>query len=103
MSNVTGTPDTSTRRYQEIIEKVFPAGKSVYCFRAICERPLRWSTRSRVLLDGSIALFQFDKSADEITISRECHYNLVPQTELTDEELAIYGRIAQTAAGEADT
>ena len=61
------------------------------------------STRSRVLLDGSIALFQFDKSADEITISRECHYNLVPQTELTDEELAIYGRIAQTAAGEADT
>ena len=23
MSNVTGTPDTSTRRYQEIIEKVF--------------------------------------------------------------------------------
>ena len=82
MSNVTGTtPDTSTRRYQEIIEKVFldrftsgttdvpferaelteaaktlghavpkNLGDVVYSFRYRRELPLRWSTRSRVLL-----------------------------------------------------
>ena len=58
---------------------------------------------AQFMQDGSIALFQFDKSMEEITIARECHYTLVPHTELTDEELAIYGRIAQTAPGEADT
>ena len=56
---------------------------------------------AQFMTDGSIALFQFDKSAEEITIAREGHYNLVPQTELTDEELATYGRISKTAAGEA--
>ena len=199
MSNVTGVPDTSTRRYQEIIEKVFldrftsgatevpferaelteaaktlghavpkNLGDVVYSFRYRHMRtsievvnPLSGSPEkaqvetdelyvgidrhgahyilpvqakgghdslsiiqiwqdlhvaeqkfpalipmpvaAQCMQDGSIALFQFDKSAEEITIARECHYNLVPQTELTDEELAIYGRITQTAAGEADT
>ena len=56
---------------------------------------------AQFMTDGSIALLQFEKSFEEITIARESHYTLVPQTDLTDEELATYGRIASTARGEA--
>ena len=55
---------------------------------------------AQFMTDGSISLFQFEKSAGEIVIARERHYTLVPQTDLTDEELATYGRIADTARGE---
>ena len=56
---------------------------------------------AQFMTDGSMALFQFEKSAEEIVIARESHYTLVPQTELSDEELATYGRIANMAKGEA--
>ena len=56
---------------------------------------------TQFMKDGSIALFQFEQSAGEIAIARECHYTLVPQIELTDEELANYSRLAEGATVEA--
>jgi len=45
-----------------------------------------------------IALFEFQESNDEITITREHHYSLVPPEELKSHELAAYRTAAQHAA-----
>lgn len=58
---------------------------------------------AQFMRDGSIALFQFEKSEGEIAIAREGHYTLVPPSELTDEELAGYRRVAGAAMSEAGT
>ena len=39
---------------------------------------------------GVIALFEFDEAANEITIARQHHYELVPPEDLKDTELAAY-------------
>ena len=44
---------------------------------------------------GTIALFEFQESKDQITIAREHHYSLVPPEELAPGELAAYRAAAQ--------
>ncbi len=48
-------------------------------------------------MDGDkIALFEFNESDGQVSISREHHYELVPSSQLTDEELRSYGKAART-------
>ncbi|MDE0269391.1 MAG: hypothetical protein OXI96_10260 [Acidimicrobiaceae bacterium] len=53
---------------------------------------------AQFLEDGVIALFEFEETGDEITITRECHYNLVPPEELGPDELATYRTASQHAS-----
>lgn len=53
---------------------------------------------AQFLEDGVIALFGFEEAGDEITITRERHYNLVPPEELDPEELAAYRTASQHAS-----
>ncbi|MFB3892032.1 MAG: endonuclease [Phycisphaerae bacterium] len=47
---------------------------------------------AQFMQDGVIALFEFEQQGDEIVIAVEKHYKLVPQKDLSPEELLMYQR-----------
>jgi len=49
---------------------------------------------AQYLEDGSIAIFSFARLSEEIRIANERHYALVPQSDLTDDEMAQYRRLS---------
>ncbi len=56
---------------------------------------------TQFLDDKSIALFEFSESGNQISITRERHYSLVPTGELTDQDLEEY-RVAASRAPRTD-
>ena len=54
---------------------------------------------AQFMRNNAIALFGFEETADEITIARERHYQLVPPDTLSAEELASYRATARRAFG----
>jgi len=57
---------------------------------------------AQYLDDGSIAIFSFALVSGEIRIANERHYALVPQSELTDDELAQYRRLSDATGQQRD-
>ena len=55
-------------------------------FPALRPRPIA----AQFMTEDEIALFEFNENGDEITISRERHYRLVPPDELSEDELRVY-------------
>jgi hypothetical protein len=47
---------------------------------------------AQFMLDGTIAMFEFEQCKGEITICQEKHYSLVPQEEVSDADLSVYAR-----------
>lgn len=47
---------------------------------------------AQFIQDDLIAMFEFEKSEDEITIKEEKHYKIVPNEKLSDQEIANYKR-----------
>lgn len=68
-----------------VVEQKFPSLKA---------RPVA----AHFMANDAIALFEFTEINDEITVSREHHYKLVPPDSLTAEELTAYQTAAETAA-----
>lgn len=62
-------------------------------FESLAARPIA----TQFLDDKSIALFEFSESGDQISITRECHYSLVPAEKLTDQDLEEYRAAASGA------
>ena len=55
-------------------------------FSALTCRPLA----VQFMQDDLIALFEFERSGGKVCIKEEKHYRLVPNKDLTDDELASY-------------
>ena len=49
---------------------------------------------AQFLIDGSVALFEFSDSHEQISITSERHYSLVPPENLTDQDLREYREIS---------
>ncbi len=57
-------------------------------FPALACRPVA----AQFIENDVIALFEFVRSKDEISISEERHYRIVPNEKLSDEEIKGYGK-----------
>jgi hypothetical protein len=55
-------------------------------FPALVCRPIA----AQFIVYDLIALFEFDKNDGEITIKEEKHYKIVPNTDLSDQEISSY-------------
>lgn len=64
-------------------------------FSALRPRPIA----AQFMKEDEIALFEFHEHDDEITISRERHYRLVPPDELSDDELRAYRAESEADSG----
>jgi len=62
-------------------------------FGSLASRPIA----TQFLDGGSIVLFEFSESGDQIAISRERHYSLIPLEQLSDQDLEEY-RVAASRA-----
>lgn len=59
-----------------------------YKFPSLICRPIA----AQFMRDGVIAMFEFETAGDQIVISTEKHYRLVPQEQVTQEDLLRYQR-----------